>query len=194
MYRAIIFDFFGVIGHSTYQLVVRDIALSHSQKDELNDLHKALDNGYIDTEDFLQRYAAILQLEYSDFINRYYDSLERFTTTPDMLAFVQQLRKSYKVGLLSNVGAEGYFQFIEPLIGNFDEVVTSFQVQLAKPEVAIYEHMAAELGVQPAECIMIDDSETNCEGARAAGMEAIHFQNSEQLSKELCLMLGVDEL
>lgn len=177
MHKAIIFDFFGVIGHSTYQLVVRDIALSRTQKDELNDLHKALDNGFIDTNEFLQRYAAILQLEYAEFINRYYESLERFTTTPDMLAFVQQLRKSYKVGLLSNVGAEGYFQFIEPLVRNFDAVVASFQVQLAKPEVAIYELMAAKLGVHPTECIMIDDSETNCEGARAAGMEAIVFSD-----------------
>ena len=177
MHKAIIFDFFGVIGHSTYQLVVRDIALSRTQKDELNDLHKALDNGFIDTNEFLQRYAAILQLEYAEFINRYYVSLERFTTTPDMLAFVQQLRKSYKVGLLSNVGAEGYFQFIEPLVRNFDAVVASFQVQLAKPEVAIYELMAAKLGVHPTECIMIDDSETNCEGARAAGMEAIVFSD-----------------
>lgn len=177
MYTAIIFDFFGVLGRSTYQLVVQDMQLSYEQKQDLTDLHKSIDNGFIDTNEFLQRYAAILQLDYKDFIDRYYYSLQRFNTTPDMQALVKRLRNNYKVGLLSNVGAEGYHQFIEPLINNFDAVVTSFQVGLAKPEIAIYEYMAAELGVQPADCIMIDDSATNCEGARAAGMEAIVFSD-----------------
>lgn len=191
MIKAVIFDFFGVIGRSTYQLVVQDLHLSKEQQSDLADLHKALDNGFIDTTDFLRRYASILQLEYSKFIDRYYDSLERFTTTPDMLALVKQLRKTYKVGLLSNVEAESYIQFIEPLVGNFDVVVTSFQVQLAKPEVAIYEHMAAELGTQPAECIMIDDSKTNCEGALVAGMEAIQFISLKETIKALRLLTGL---
>lgn len=185
MYKAIIFDFFGVVGQSTYQLVISDITLTDEQKLQLSDLHKSMDNGFVNDTEFLQQYAQILHMDYGEFVQKYYESEHRFHNSSTILGLIAQLRTQYKVGLLSNVGADGYNKFIAPIIHNFDCVVTSFETKLAKPERAIFEFAAQQLKVDVAECIMIDDSESNCEGARAAGMYAICFKSVTALKNEL---------
>ena len=193
MYKAIIFDFFGVVGQSTYQLVVSDIALSDDQHAQLSDLHKAMDNGFVTDAEFLHMYAQILEMDYALFIQKYYESEHRFQNSAAILSLIAQLREHHAVGLLSNVGADGYAKFIEPIANNFDVVVTSFQVGLAKPERAIFEYMADQLQVDASECIMIDDSETNCEGARAAGMEAIRYDNYLQLMQKISQFINIEK-
>jgi len=185
MIKAIIFDFFGVVGQSTYQLVAEDYTYSNEQNSKLSDLHKAFDNGFISDKEFLETYAQILDIKYDEFISKYYQSEQRFSNSYKVLALVEELKKSYKVGLLSNVGIDAYTKFIEPIAYHFDEVVTSYDSRLAKPERAIFELMASRLGVDVSECIMIDDSQTNCEGAQAAGMNAIIFENLESLKPQL---------
>lgn len=183
--KAIIFDFFGVVGQSTYQLVVEDLLVPDGQRGRLSDLHKAYDNGFVDDHEFLHSYATILNMPYNVFIDKYYKSEQRFSNSYAVLAYVEELRKSYKIGLLSNIGSDGYRRFIEPTIHHFDEVITSYDSQLAKPDVAIFELMASKLGVNVSECVMIDDSETNCQGARAAGMEAVRYDNLAQTKKDI---------
>ncbi len=61
-----------------------------------------------------------------------------------------------------------------PLDELFDTVVDSCEVGLRKPNPAIY-HLAVErLGVAPERAVLLDDIESNLEGARAAGLRAIH--------------------
>lgn len=189
IYRAIIFDFFGVVGQSTYQLVGEDYTYTEAQNAQLHDLHKAFDNGFVGDQEFLQTYARIIGLPYEKFIKKYYTSEQRFRNSYAVFALVESLKKDYKVGLLSNVGQDAYTKFIEPIVHHFDEVVTSYDAQLAKPERAIFELMAHKLGVDVSECIMIDDSESNCEGARAAGMQAICFTTLDNLKQTLRIYL-----
>jgi len=40
----------------------------------------------------------------------------------------------------------------------------------------IFERAARELGGSPDDCLFVDDRLRNCEAARAAGMNAIHFR------------------
>jgi epoxide hydrolase-like predicted phosphatase len=185
MYKAIIFDFFGVISRSTYQLVIEDTVLSKPQELQLTDLHKSFDNGFVTDEEFLVTYAEILGMDYQTFVNKYYESEGRSTNSPQMLALVDSLKNSYKVGLLSNIGLDGYKKFIQPIEHHFDAVVTSYSTGMAKPNTAIFEHMANKLDVDVSECIMIDDLESNCEGARAAGMQAICFTTITSLKTQL---------
>jgi HAD superfamily hydrolase (TIGR01509 family) len=190
MYTAIIFDFFGVIGISTYQMVVEDISLNDTQKTALTDLHRAFDHGFMGEPEFMKEYASILQLPYVDFIERYYKAQEKFTASRAMLGLVEELKQTYKVGLLSNVGKESYEDFIKPIEGVFDAVVVSYSAFVAKPDVAAFEYIANELGVSPGDCIMIDDTYQNCEGARAAGMEAIVHTSYADTKQQLAHLLA----
>jgi epoxide hydrolase-like predicted phosphatase len=185
MIKAVIFDFFGVVGQSTYQLIAERHSLNTAQINDLTDLHKSFDNGYINEQDFMQSYADILGISYEQFMDDYYDSGEKFHTSHAVLAYAKELRISYKTALLSNVGESAHTKFIQPIESFFDVVVTSHQVGLAKPETAIFELTASRLGMDVSECVMIDDSLTNCQGAISAGMQAILFTDISNLKDNL---------
>jgi len=54
-----------------------------------------------------------------------------------------------------------------------------------KPDSAIYRQALDISQRVPEECIFIDDRQLNIESARRLGMRTIHFQNAEQLAKDL---------
>ena len=67
----------------------------------------------------------------------------------------------------------------------FRDIVVSGQVALLKPEPAIYRMLLDRNGLVAQDCLFIDDSLPNVEGARAVGMDAIHFTDAEALAAEL---------
>jgi HAD superfamily hydrolase (TIGR01509 family) len=64
---------------------------------------------------------------------------------------------------------------------SFVSCVTGFR----KPARTAYEHALSVLGVSAGRCIFIDDRASNCDGAREAGLRAIHFTDAGQLRGEL---------
>lgn len=86
--------------------------------------------------------------------------------------------------MLSNIGDTTIDQLFthDELDSFFDATVFSFQVGMVKPDPAIYQLMCQRIGLHPEQCLMVDDLERNCEGARAVGMQAIqHQSNTETL-------------
>ncbi len=53
----------------------------------------------------------------------------------------------------------------------------SCDIGCRKPEAAYYAAVLERLSVPAARCVFIDDREPNCDGARAAGMHAIRFED-----------------
>lgn len=77
-----------------------------------------------------------------------------------------------RTGLLSNSwGMADYPRHLFP--GMFDVVVISGEVGMRKPEERIFRHAAGLLGLDPAECVFVDDIEVNVAAAEAVGMTAI---------------------
>jgi putative hydrolase of the HAD superfamily len=73
----------------------------------------------------------------------------------------------------------------------FETVVDSAFVGCRKPESEIY-GLTLERIAMPAEaCLFVDDVDVNCEGARRAGMTAIHFRDNEQAISEIRVRLEV---
>jgi 2-haloacid dehalogenase len=72
-----------------------------------------------------------------------------------------------------------------PFLGSFRGVIVSGEERLLKPDPAIYELLLDRYGLEAAECVFIDDSTANVEGARAVGMQAIHYREPMSLAKEL---------
>jgi putative hydrolase of the HAD superfamily len=67
------------------------------------------------------------------------------------------------------------------LHGEFDEVVNSAQVGHAKPEREVFLLTCSRLRVQPAECLFVDDTAANLEGAAALGMRTHEFRSVDRL-------------
>ena len=57
----------------------------------------------------------------------------------------------------------------------FSAIVISAEIGVMKPDPAAYHAILNVMGVAPEQAIFIDDFMRNVEGARAIGMEAIHF-------------------
>ncbi len=64
---------------------------------------------------------------------------------------------------------------IYPFLTSFRGVVVSGDERLIKPDRAIFDLFFTRYGVDPAECVFIDDSRANIETARSLGMRTIHY-------------------
>lgn len=133
---------------------------------------------------------------YAEYI-RAYDERYPETVTGALEPTVQVLSKLQQAGYplyaLSNWSAEKYeyararFDFLNW----FDLIVVSAHVQLVKPDPRIFELLLERTGRRAAECIFIDDNETNVQVARAMGFHAIRFESAPQLVADL-QRLGID--
>jgi putative hydrolase of the HAD superfamily len=98
----------------------------------------------------------------------------------------------YLVGILSNVPSDflawarkNLPVFSLPHIGLY-----SCDVNLVKPEEAIYRKLLSMSGVEADELVFFDDKAENIKGAEAIGIKAILWENSKEARREL-LSLGV---
>jgi 2-haloacid dehalogenase len=70
----------------------------------------------------------------------------------------------------------------------FKDIVVSGDEKIIKPDRAIFDLLARRNGLKPKECVFIDDSAKNVDGARAAGWLVIHFTTPAALRPDLVAM------
>ena len=108
---------------------------------------------------------------------------------PGMQELLGALRdRGYAIHALSNYPS--WYRMIEERLGLSRYLEWSFvscDTGVRKPDPRAYLGAAARLGVEPGECILIDDRENNCAVARSLGMEALRFTSAPELAKELAL-------
>ena len=102
-----------------------------------------------------------------------------------MLAWMRQLKaKGFKIGILTNMCTLLAVHFRESF-GDFialaDAMVISGEVHLYKPQKEIYDLLRERIGLKAEELLFVDDVESNCAGARAAGWKALRFISNEQV-------------
>ncbi|MFC3571529.1 HAD family hydrolase [Paracoccus simplex] len=98
------------------------------------------------------------------------------------------LARNVALYAITNWAAETWPHALElhPRLGSlFADIVVSGQVGALKPAPAIFRLLMDRNGLLPADCIFVDDSPANVEGARALGMDGIHFTDAEALGAEL---------
>ena len=72
-----------------------------------------------------------------------------------------------------------------PFLGGFRLAIVSGDEGLVKPDPGIYELFLQRAGLAARDCVFIDDSQANVEGARAVGMHALHFRDADALRGDL---------
>ena len=70
-----------------------------------------------------------------------------------------------------------------------DGGIMSYEVQLIKPDLAIYQTLMERYDLQPEECVFLDDTVRNVEAAQALGIAGIVVTSQEQAKKELETLL-----
>ncbi len=127
----------------------------------------------------------------SEFLDDFFADGREF----DQRAFVRTVRDAYRwlpgmEELLAELSAAGrpmhafsnypiWYQMIEERLRLSRFARWSFVSCLVghrKPDPEVYAYVLRELGIPAAECVFIDDRESNCEPAREAGITAIRFE------------------
>jgi epoxide hydrolase-like predicted phosphatase len=93
-------------------------------------------------------------------------------------------------GLLSNSWGSGYPRELFPDL--FDAVVISAEVGMRKPEPRIYLHAAGLLGLEPSECVFVDDIDANIAAAEQLGFTGVLHLDAQTTLPRLSELLGVD--
>ena len=185
MIKAIIFDCFGVLVTDSLDAIINSNDLSEIQRDEIKSYVTAANKGSISVAEYRSEVANILNMEHKD-LNSAIKNGE--IKDENLLEYIRELKKEYKIGLLSNVTSMDSLKsrFAEnELEDNFDVVVASGQIGFAKPEAEAYEITVDKLGVFLSEWVMIDDREEYVNAAVGIGMKGIVYTGMIDLKKEL---------
>ncbi len=79
-----------------------------------------------------------------------------------------------------------YAQTMKP----FRRVFLSSEIGLRKPDRAAFEHVAREIDVPTPRILFFDDALANVEGARAAGLQAVHVRSNADVAAALAPIFG----
>lgn len=188
MIKNLLFDLGGVIMDIDRMRAVRALqALGMADADKVLGEYAqqgpfgAIESGEIDSDEFHRRMAELIPGHVED------DDIDRafvrflIGIPAHRLESLRALRRRYGIYMLSNTNpimweTEIKRQFRQEglEIGDyFDGIVTSFEAKCMKPSPEIFEYTRRMLGIEPAETLFLDDSETNCEAARALGWNAV---------------------
>ncbi|GAA2815282.1 HAD family phosphatase [Saccharopolyspora taberi] len=73
----------------------------------------------------------------------------------------------------------------QPWAGHFQHLVFSGDLEVVKPDEAIYRALLDVLGARPAECLFFDDRQDNVDAAIRAGLHASIWQGAAAARREL---------
>jgi len=178
MMRAVIFDCFGVLTHDGWKQIREEFFSQDPEKLQHSlDIDKAVNAGFISYDDFISEIAHMSGLSESDVRQR----LKGSSPNTQLFEYIRdELRPTYKIGMLSNMAANWLGDMFEPWqVALFDEAVLSYEIGAAKPDAIMYQTIANRLGIMPEEGLFVDDSERYTTAAQDIGMRAIWHQNTK---------------
>lgn len=185
--KVIIFDYYGVIIQDFFWNDVRDLEIKKGNSAHIRKLSDDVNLSHISWDEFCAEVSKDIGVPVDEVKHRYEDQ----KVNQSLIPLIKMLGEKYRVVLLTNANGSQ----IKPKMDSlgltplFERVFVSSEIGLLKPAPGIYEFVANSLNVQPEECLMVDDSAGNVDGAVSVGMRGIIYEEtssfSEQLNKEL---------
>lgn len=118
---------------------------------------------------------------------------EALDPNPGMLDLIREVRRDgIRTALLTNNVKEWEptWRSMLPVDELFETVVDSAYVGLRKPDPRIYQLTLERVGLDPEQCIFIDDMEINVNAANELGLKGIHFRETAQARAEVHSLLN----
>jgi putative hydrolase of the HAD superfamily len=120
---------------------------------------------------------------------------------PQMVEALRRCKQAFRVACITNNMKHGEgpgmarsadkAKDVAEIMMLFEHVVESSKLGLRKPDPRIYRHACDLLGVQPEDCVYLDDLGINLKPARALGMRTIKVGDPDVAIDELQAMVGI---
>jgi len=202
MIRAVLWDFGGVILSSPFEAFNRYEAANGLPTDFIRGVNATnpdanawalLERNDITPEQFDERFA-----DESEALGHRVPGVDVLgllsgEIRPEMVTALDRvIRAGYRTACLTNnvIGGEQRMEVGDVMV-MFDHVVESSKVGCRKPERRFYEIACELVGVDPTECVFLDDLGINLKPARAMGMTTIKVGAAEPAITELEQVLGI---
>ena len=180
---ALIFDFDGLIIDSEHEMA--DCVLEILARDgfsltlaDIGHLFGSTDNDHLWEELLLERTAGAFTVDrvgraLMETLPARIDALPLMPGVAEILGVALEL--GLPVGLATGQERNRLHQHLERLglDRRFDAIVTAEEVARGKPAPDIFLETARRLAVEPADCLVLEDSVPGCEAATAAGMRVV---------------------
>jgi putative hydrolase of the HAD superfamily len=113
---------------------------------------------------------------------------------PEMVTALDRvIEAGFKTACLTNnVLGGGPRADVVGVMARFGHIIESSKVGARKPETRFYEVACETVGVEPEECVFLDDLGINLKPAKAMGMTTIKVVAPEQAIADLADVLGID--
>jgi epoxide hydrolase-like predicted phosphatase len=195
---ALIFDFGNVVAHFDYRKAATTLGdrlglsgealLDRLRPLGFSDLVKSYESGRMTAEAFSKGVSELvgLAITHDEFAAAWSDIFSLNESIAPVLAALKRAGYTLVLGSNTNDLHANQFrrQFAETL-SHFDRLVLSYEVGHIKPSAVFYLACAEAAGADPGDCVFIDDLSENVEGARAAGLVGILYQQTEGLIRDL---------
>jgi putative hydrolase of the HAD superfamily len=196
MVEAVIFDFGGVLTTSPFEAFARfererglpaDIIRRTNAANHLENAWAKFERAEVDIEAFDQLFADESRALGAEVRGKDVLPLLAGDLRPEMVEALKRIGENFKTGCITNnlpanaIGsAAGRTLYIAEVMVLFDHVIESARIGLRKPDPRIYAMMVETLGVNPRNCVYLDDLGINLKPARAMGMTTIKVESGAQ--------------
>jgi putative hydrolase of the HAD superfamily len=207
MIEAVIWDFGGVITTSPFEAFTRfeqehglpiDIIRRTNAANHLENAWAKFERAEIDAETFDELFAAESRALGVEVRGKDVLPLLSGDLRPQMVEALRRIKAKFKTGCITNnlpansTGSQaGRSLYVGEVMALFDHVIESAKIGLRKPDPRIYRMMTDKLGVDPNNCVYLDDLGVNLKPARQMGMKTIKVMNGPQAIEALQTLLGM---
>ena len=202
MIEAVIWDFGGVLTTSPFEAFARfererrfpvDIIRRTNAANHLENAWAKFERAEIGVETFDRLFAEeTLALGGAEVRGREVLPLLVGDLRPEMVEALKRIGQNFKTGCITNnlpanaIGSQvGRPLYVAEVMALFDHVIESAKTGLRKPDPRIYRMMVEALGVDPTNCVYLDDIGVNLKPAREMGMTTIKVVSAPQAIAEL---------
>jgi putative hydrolase of the HAD superfamily len=207
MVEAVIWDFGGVLTSSPFEAFARyeserglpaDIIRRTNATNHFENAWAKFERAEVDIDTFDRLFAAESLALGAEVRGRDMLPLLSGDLRPEMVEALTRVKARFKTGCITNnlpnnaIGsASGRSLYIAEVMVLFDHVIESAKIGLRKPDPRIYRMMADALGVDPKNCVYLDDLGVNLKPAREMGMTTIKVVSASQAIAELEAATGL---
>ena len=196
-FRAVFFDFGGVIQRTEYQAPRQQLAQRFGM--EYEDIDKLVFNspsavkatvGEVSEKAHWKAIAQRLKIKGDEIEKVESEFFAGDMVDLSILQYLQSLRPRYKVGMISNAWS-GMREYLvrQKIDSAFDTLTISAEVGEAKPDAKIYLLALEQAQVKASEAVFVDDVAKNIEACEKVGMKGILFKDPNESMKQLKKLL-----